>query len=78
MPAPGPVKLFKAPSGPGVRVDTGVESGDETSGSFDSMVAKLIVTGANRTEALARARRALAEMKVEGLPTGAAFPPEDC
>ncbi|MEO0024847.1 MAG: hypothetical protein RL196_1288 [Actinomycetota bacterium] len=69
MPAPGPVKLFKAPSGPGVRVDTGVESGDEISGSFDSMVAKLIVTGANRTEALARARRALSEMKVEGLPT---------
>ena len=69
MPAPGPVKLFKAPSGPGVRVDTGVESGDEISGSFDSMVAKLIVTGANRTEALARARRALDEMQVEGLPT---------
>jgi acetyl-CoA/propionyl-CoA carboxylase biotin carboxyl carrier protein len=69
MPAPGPVKLFKAPSGPGVRVDTGVESGDEISGSFDSMVAKLIVTGANRTEALARARRALSEMQVVGLPT---------
>ena len=69
MPAPGPVKLFKAPSGPGVRVDTGVESGDEISGSFDSMVAKLIVTGATRTEALARARRALDEMQVEGLPT---------
>ncbi|MEY4000444.1 MAG: hypothetical protein RLZZ626_799 [Actinomycetota bacterium] len=69
MPAPGPVNLFKAPSGPGVRVDTGVESGDEISGSFDSMVAKLIVTGANRTEALARARRALDEMQVDGLPT---------
>ncbi|MEY2945861.1 MAG: hypothetical protein RL243_621 [Actinomycetota bacterium] len=69
MPAPGPVTLFKAPSGPGVRVDTGVESGDEISGSVDSMVAKLIVTGATREEALARSRRALAEMKVEGLPT---------
>ena len=69
MPAPGPVKLFKAPSGPGVRVDAGVETGDEISGSFDSMVAKLIVTGATREEALARSRRALAEMKVEGLPT---------
>mgnify|MGYP000299480838 FL=1 len=69
MPAPGPVKLFKAPSGPGVRVDTGVESGDEISGSFDSMVAKLIVTGATREEALARSRRALAEMEVNGLPT---------
>lgn len=69
MPAPGPVKLFKAPSGPGVRVDAGVETGDEISGSFDSMVAKLIVTGATREEALARSRRALAEMQVEGLPT---------
>lgn len=69
MPAPGPVNLFKAPSGPGVRVDTGVESGDVISGSFDSMIAKLIVTGATREEALARSRRALAEMQVEGLPT---------
>ncbi len=69
MPAPGPVRLFKAPSGPGVRVDTGVESGDVISGSFDSMVAKLIVTGATREEALARSRRALDEMQVEGLPT---------
>jgi acetyl-CoA/propionyl-CoA carboxylase, biotin carboxylase, biotin carboxyl carrier protein len=69
MPAPGPVHTFKAPSGPGVRVDTGVESGDVISGSFDSMVAKLIVTGATREEALARSRRALAEMEVAGLPT---------
>ena len=69
MPAPGPVKVFKAPSGPGVRVDTGVESGDVISGSFDSMVAKLIVTGATREQALERSRRALAEMQVEGLPT---------
>ena len=69
MPAPGLVSLFKAPSGPGVRVDTGVESGDEISGSFDSMIAKLIVTGSSREEALARSRRALAEMKVEGMPT---------
>jgi acetyl-CoA/propionyl-CoA carboxylase biotin carboxyl carrier protein len=69
MPAPGPVKLFKMPSGPGVRVDTGVESGDEISGSFDSMIAKLIVTGATRQQALERSRRALAEMQVEGLPT---------
>ena len=69
MPAPGPVNVFKAPAGPGVRVDTGVESGDEISGSFDSMIAKLIVTGANREEALARSRRALDEMQVHGLPT---------
>ena len=69
MPAPGPVHTFKAPSGPGVRVDTGIESGDVISGSFDSMVAKLIVTGATRHQALERSRRALAEMAVEGLPT---------
>ena len=69
MPAPGPVHVFKAPSGPGVRVDTGIESGDEISGSFDSMVAKLIVTGATRQQALERSRRALAEMHIEGLPT---------
>jgi acetyl-CoA/propionyl-CoA carboxylase biotin carboxyl carrier protein len=69
MPAPGPVHVFKSPSGPGVRVDTGVGAGDEISGSFDSMIAKLIVTGATREEALARSRRALAEMEVAGLPT---------
>jgi len=69
MPAPGPVHVFKAPSGPGVRVDTGVASGDVISGSFDSMIAKLIVTGATREEALARSRRALDEMEVAGLPT---------
>lgn len=69
MPAPGPVHIFKAPSGPGIRIDTGVEAGDVISGSFDSMIAKLIVTGANREEALARSRRALAEMEVAGLPT---------
>ena len=69
MPAPGSVHVFKAPSGPGVRVDSGVESGDEISGNFDSMIAKLIVTGKDRTEALERSRRALAEMEVLGLPT---------
>jgi acetyl-CoA/propionyl-CoA carboxylase biotin carboxyl carrier protein len=69
MPAPGPVHVFKVPGGPGVRVDTGVESGDVISGSFDSMIAKLIVTGKTREEALARSRRALEEMEVHGLPT---------
>ena len=69
MPAPGTVHTFNAPSGPGVRVDTGVQSGDVISGSFDSMIAKLIVTGATREEALARSRRALDEMQVHGLPT---------
>ncbi|OZE88185.1 acetyl-/propionyl-CoA carboxylase subunit alpha [Rhodococcus sp. 15-649-1-2] len=69
LPAPGPVTTFKAPSGPGVRVDSGVESGSVIGGQFDSMLAKLIVTGATREEALARSRRALAEFKVEGLAT---------
>lgn len=69
FPAPGPVHVFNAPSGPGVRVDSGVVSGDVVSGSFDSMLAKLIVTGATRAEALERSRRALAEFEVAGLPT---------
>jgi acetyl-CoA/propionyl-CoA carboxylase biotin carboxyl carrier protein len=69
MPAPGPVHVFKAAGGPGVRVDTGVQSGDEISGSFDSLLAKLIVTGATREQALERARRALDEFEVAGLPT---------
>ncbi|WP_024793487.1 acetyl/propionyl/methylcrotonyl-CoA carboxylase subunit alpha [Tomitella biformata] len=69
LPAPGPVTLFSPPSGPGVRVDSGVESGSVIGGQFDSMLAKLIVTGATREEALARSRRALAEFTVEGLAT---------
>ena len=69
MPAPGSVHLFRAPGGPGVRVDSGVESGDSISGNFDSMIAKLIVTGKDRTQALERSRRALAELQVLGLPT---------
>ena len=69
MPAPGLVLQFKVPGGPGVRVDTGVAAGDVISGSFDSMLAKLIVTGSNRAEALERARRALDEFEVHGLPT---------
>ena len=69
LPAPGPVTTFIVPSGPGVRVDSGVESGSVIGGQFDSMLAKLIVTGATREEALARSRRALAEFTVEGLAT---------
>ena len=69
MPAPGSVHVFRAPGGPGVRVDSGVESGDSISGNFDSMIAKLIVTGKDRTQALERSRRALAEFQVLGLPT---------
>jgi len=69
MPAPGTVSVFKVPGGPGVRVDTGFEAGSEISGSFDSMIAKLIVTGSTREQALERSRRALAEMHIEGMPT---------
>ena len=69
MPAPGPVKRLEIPQGPGVRWDSGVETGGEVAGAFDSMLAKLIVTGATREEALQRARRALDELVVEGMPT---------
>jgi len=69
LPAPGTVTTFLAPSGPGVRVDAGVESGSQVSGAFDSLLAKVIVTGADRDQALARARRALAEMRVDGMAT---------
>ena len=69
MPAPGVVTSFRPPSGPGVRLDSGIESGDVIGGSFDSMLAKLIITGKDRPEALARARRALAEFVIDGMPT---------
>jgi acetyl-CoA/propionyl-CoA carboxylase biotin carboxyl carrier protein len=69
LPVPGTISLFAAPTGPGVRLDTGVESGSEVSGRFDSMMAKLVVTGVDRDAALARARRALAEFRIEGVAT---------
>jgi acetyl-CoA/propionyl-CoA carboxylase, biotin carboxylase, biotin carboxyl carrier protein len=69
MPAPGTVRRWSPPSGPGVRLDTGFEQGMTVPQAYDSMIAKLVVTGANRTEALQRARRALAEFVVEGMPT---------
>ncbi|MET8775495.1 acetyl/propionyl/methylcrotonyl-CoA carboxylase subunit alpha [Nocardia sp. NPDC004654] len=69
LPAPGPVEVYREPSGPGVRVDSGVVAGSVIGGQFDSMLAKLIVTGENRNQALERARRALAEFEVEGLAT---------
>ena len=69
LPAPGTLRVLKNPTGPGVRVDSGVEQGDVISGNFDSMLSKLVVTGANRPQALQRARRALEEMVVEGIPT---------
>ncbi|MGY1731909.1 acetyl/propionyl/methylcrotonyl-CoA carboxylase subunit alpha [Geodermatophilus sp. SYSU D01045] len=73
MPAPGPVTRLEIPQGPGVRWDSGVETGGEVAGAFDSMLAKLIVTGASREEALQRARRALDELVVEGMPTVVPF-----
>ncbi|MET0977986.1 MAG: biotin carboxylase N-terminal domain-containing protein [Paeniglutamicibacter terrestris] len=69
MPAPGTITTMALPTGPGVRIDSGVEAGETVSGNFDSMIAKLIVTGATRDQAAARARRALAEFQIEGMPT---------
>ena len=69
MPAPGPVHALRFPGGPGVRVDSGVTTGDVISGAFDSLLAKLIVTGSTREDALERSRRALDEFEVAGLPT---------
>ncbi|WP_284986175.1 biotin carboxylase N-terminal domain-containing protein [Arthrobacter sp. fls2-241-R2A-172] len=69
MPAPGTITTLKNPTGPGVRIDSGVDQGDVISGNFDSMLSKLIVTGATREQALQRSRRALEEMVVEGIPT---------
>jgi acetyl-CoA/propionyl-CoA carboxylase, biotin carboxylase, biotin carboxyl carrier protein len=69
LPAPGSVTRFDPPSGPGVRLDSGVVAGDVIGGSFDSMLAKLVVTGATRRQALERARRALDEFVIEGMAT---------
>jgi acetyl-CoA/propionyl-CoA carboxylase, biotin carboxylase, biotin carboxyl carrier protein len=67
LPTPGAVLRFEPPSGPGVRVDSGVQSGSVVPGSFDSLMAKLIISGATREQALARARRALGEFTIEGV-----------
>ena len=67
LPTPGLITRFRAPSGPGVRLDAGVETGSEIPGLYDSMMAKLIVTGPTREAALIRARRALAEFEIEGV-----------
>jgi acetyl-CoA/propionyl-CoA carboxylase biotin carboxyl carrier protein len=69
LPAPGVVSRFVPPDGPGVRVDTGVESGTAIGGQFDSLLAKVIVTGEDRTQALERSRRALDEMVADGMAT---------
>ncbi|MFK5584440.1 acetyl/propionyl/methylcrotonyl-CoA carboxylase subunit alpha [Serinicoccus sp. LYQ131] len=73
LPAPGTALVFRPPTGPGVRLDSGVEQGDAVAGAFDSMLAKLVVTGRDRQQALARSRRALAEFEVEGMPTALTF-----
>ncbi len=69
MPAPGTLTRWHAPSGPGIRVDEGYDQGETVPGAFDSLVAKLIVTGVSRTQVLERSRRALAEFVVDGMPT---------
>jgi acetyl-CoA/propionyl-CoA carboxylase biotin carboxyl carrier protein len=73
LPAPGRITAWDTPSGPGVRVDAGFRNGDVIGGNFDSLLAKLIVTGATRKEAIERARRALAEFNVGGLATAIPF-----
>ena len=69
LPQPGPIHVFKTFGGPGIRLDSGVTAGDSVSGAFDSLLAKIIVTGKDRAEALERSRRALDEFEVAGLPT---------
>jgi acetyl-CoA/propionyl-CoA carboxylase biotin carboxyl carrier protein len=69
MPAPGTLARWEPPAGPGIRVDGGYVAGETIPGSFDSLIAKLIVTGTDRTQALERSRRALAEFVVDGMPT---------
>ena len=73
LPTPGPVHSVRVPGGPGVRVDSGITTGDIISRAFDSLLAKLIVTGATRQEALEKASRALSEFEITGLPTVIAF-----
>ncbi|MDU6365846.1 MAG: biotin carboxylase N-terminal domain-containing protein [Rothia mucilaginosa] len=73
MPAPGTIEKLNVPTGPGVRWDSGFVAGDVIGGNFDSMLAKLIVTGADREQALQRARRALSELSIEGMPTVVPF-----
>jgi acetyl-CoA/propionyl-CoA carboxylase biotin carboxyl carrier protein len=73
MPAPGTLSRWEPPSGPGVRVDGGYVAGETIPGAFDSLIAKVIVTGRDRTQALERSRRALAEFVVDGMPTVVPF-----
>ncbi|MBM7518006.1 acetyl/propionyl/methylcrotonyl-CoA carboxylase subunit alpha [Nocardioides nitrophenolicus] len=73
MPAPGTLTAWNPPQGPGVRVDGGYEVGETVPGAFDSLIAKLIITGSSRTQAIERSRRALAEFEVDGMPTAITF-----
>ena len=73
LPAPGTVTKFRPPLGPGVRTDTGIEDGSVIGGQFDSLLAKLIVVGSSRTEAIERSRRALDELVVDGMATALPF-----
>ncbi|MGP3688113.1 acetyl/propionyl/methylcrotonyl-CoA carboxylase subunit alpha [Streptomyces sp. IBSNAI002] len=73
LPAPGTVTKFAPPSGPGVRLDAGVESGSVIGPAWDSLLAKLVITGATREQALQRAARALAEFEIEGMATAVPF-----
>jgi acetyl-CoA/propionyl-CoA carboxylase biotin carboxyl carrier protein len=73
MPAPGTLTEWTPPQGPGVRVDGGYEKGETIPGSFDSLIAKLIVSGRDRTQAIERSRRALSEFVVDGMPTAITF-----
>jgi acetyl-CoA/propionyl-CoA carboxylase biotin carboxyl carrier protein len=73
LPAPGTVSKMVVPQGPGVRWDAGLVEGDTVAGAFDSMIAKLIVTGRDRKQAIDRARRALGELTIEGMPTVTPF-----
>ena len=73
LPGPGVLTVWNPPSGPGVRLDAGFQAGDVIGGNFDSLLAKLIVTGASREEALERSRRALDEFQIEGIATALTF-----
>ena len=73
LPAPGSLTVWNPPSGPGVRIDTGFRAGDVIGGNFDSLLAKLIVTGATRQQALERSRRALDEFEIDGIATALTF-----
>lgn len=73
LPTPGPVRSIRLPGGPGVRVDSGITTGDVITNNFDSLLAKVIVTGTSRQDAIEKSRRALDEFEITGLPTVVPF-----